>query len=104
VALALKRLRVIYLRFVAREREHGQESLRPLSGDYVAFVYSWCTGTPLTELEAPPGVELGDAIKALKGLYSALRQIEWAVDDQPALHDLVRKARQSCERDLITRV
>jgi ATP-dependent RNA helicase HelY len=104
IGLGVKRLRVIYFRFSAREREHGQESLRPLSGDYVDFVYDWCTGTPLTELQAPSGVELGDAIKALKGLYSALRQIEWAVEGEPALHDLVRKARQSCERDLITRV
>jgi ATP-dependent RNA helicase HelY len=104
IALAIKRLRVIYFRFLAREREHGQESLRPLSADHVDFVYAWCTGVPLTELQPPPGVEMGDAIKALKGLYSALRQIEWAVEDRPELHRLVRKARQACERDLITRV
>jgi hypothetical protein len=55
-------------------------------------------------LEPPSGVDLGDAIKALKGLYSALRQIEWAVLDRPAFHDLVRKSRASLERDLITRV
>ena len=100
----MKRLRVIYFRFSARERERGQESLRPLSGDYVDFVYAWCTGVSLTDLQPPPGVELGDAIKALKGLYSALRQIEWAVEGQPSLRNLVRKARQACERDLITRV
>ena len=104
VALAVKRLRVIYFRFSARERERGQESLRPLSGDYVDFVHAWCTGVSLTDLQPPPGIELGDAIKALKGLYSALRQIEWAVEGQPALRNLVRKARQACERDLITRV
>ena len=104
IALAIKRLRIIYFRFSAREREHGQESLRPLSGDYVDFTYAWCTGTPLTELQPPTGVELGDAIKALKGLYSALRQIEWAVEDRPTLRHLVRQARASCERDLITRV
>ena len=104
IALAIKRLRIIYFRFSAREREQGQETLRPLSGDYVDFTYAWCTGTPLTELRPPPGVELGDAIKALKGLYSALRQIEWAVAEQPALRHLVRQARESCERDLITRV
>jgi ATP-dependent RNA helicase HelY len=104
VALALKRLRVIYYRFAAREKDRGEENLRPLSTDYVTFTYDWCTGTPLTEMQAPPGVELGDAIKALKGLYSALRQIEWAVADRPQLRHLVRQARESCERDLITRV
>ena len=55
-------------------------------------------------MQAPIEVELGDAIKALKGLYSALRQIEWAVVDRPALRKLVVKARASLERDLITRV
>ncbi|HYM51019.1 MAG TPA: DEAD/DEAH box helicase [Candidatus Limnocylindrales bacterium] len=104
VALAMKRLRVIWYRFSAREKDHGEENLRPLSGDYVTFVYDWCSGTALSDLQPPQGVELGDAIKALKGLYSALRQIEWAVADRPALRHLVRQARESCERDLITRV
>ena len=49
-------------------------------------------------------VEFGDAIKALKGLYSALRQIEWAVTDRPSLRKLVLQSRESLERDLITRV
>ena len=47
---------------------------------------------------------LGDAVKALKGLYSALRQVEWAVTERPALRKLVLKARESLERDLITRI
>jgi len=40
----------------------------------------------------------------LKGLYSALRQIEWAVVERPALRRLVLKAREALERELITRV
>jgi ATP-dependent RNA helicase HelY len=104
VALAQKRLRIIYYRFSAREKERGEENLRPLSTDYVNFTYDWCSGRPLTEMQAPTDVELGDAVKALKGLYSALRQIEWAVVDRPALRKLVLKARESLERDLITRV
>ncbi len=104
IALAQKRLRIIYYRFSAREKERGEENLRPLSTDYVNFTYDWCSGRPLTEMQAPVDVELGDAVKALKGLYSALRQIEWAVADRPALRTLVLKARQSLERDLITRI
>ena len=104
VALAQKRLRIIYYRFSAREKERGEENLRPLSTDYVNFTYDWCSGLPLTELQAPVDVELGDAVKALKGLYSALRQVEWAVTERPALRKLVLKARESLERDLITRV
>jgi ATP-dependent RNA helicase HelY len=104
IALAQKRLRIIYYRFSAREKERGEENLRPLSTDYVNFTYDWCSGRPLTEMQAPTDVELGDAVKALKGLYSALRQVEWAVADRPALRKLVLKARESLERDLITRV
>ena len=104
IALAQKRLRIIYYRFSAREKERGEDNLRPLSTDYVNFTYDWCSGRPLTELQAPVDVELGDAVKALKGLYSALRQVEWAVTERPALRKLVLKARESLERDLITRV
>jgi len=104
VALAHKRLRVIFFRFSGREKDRGEDTLRPLSTDYVEFTYQWASGVPLTEMVPPSGVDLGDAIKALKGLYSALRQIEWAVPDRPAFHDLVRKSRASLERDLITRV
>ncbi|HYS29902.1 MAG TPA: DEAD/DEAH box helicase [Candidatus Limnocylindria bacterium] len=104
VALAHRRLRVIFFRFSGREKDRGEDTLRPLSTDYVEFTYQWASGVPLTEMDPPPGVDLGDAIKALKGLYSALRQIEWAVLDRPAFRDLVRKSRASLERDLITRV
>ncbi|HEX3629843.1 MAG TPA: hypothetical protein VHW91_05195, partial [Candidatus Dormibacteraeota bacterium] len=104
LSLAQKRLRIIYFRFSARERERGEENLRPLSGDYVNFTYDWCSGVPLTEIQAPMDIELGDAVKALKGLYSALRQVEWAVSDRPNLRKLVLQARESLERDLITRV
>ena len=104
VALAQKRLRIIYYRFSAREKERGEDNLRPLSTDYVDFTYDWCSGRPLTEMQAPIDVELGDAVKALKGLYNALRQIEWAVTDRPTLRKLVLQARESLERDLITRI
>ena len=104
IALAQKRLRIIYYRFSAREKDRGEENFRPLSGDYVNFTYDWCSGRPLTDIQAPADIELGDAIKALKGLYSALRQIEWAVVERPSLRQLVLQTRKSLERDLITRV
>jgi ATP-dependent RNA helicase HelY len=104
IALAQKRLRIIYFRFSAREKDRSEDNLRPLSTDYVNFTYDWCRGVPLTEIRAPIDVELGDAVKALKGLYSALRQIEWAVSDRPTLRKLVLQSRESLERDLITRV
>ena len=68
------------------------------------FTYDWCSATPLTEIRPPFGVDMGDAVKALKGLYSALRQVEWAVVERPALRQLVLKARETLERDLITRI
>ena len=104
VALAQKRLRVIYYRFSARERDRGEENFRPLSSDYVNFVYDWCNGEPLPAMQAPQGIELGDAVKAVKGLYSALRQIEWAVVESPGLRRLVIKAREGLERELIIRI
>ena len=104
IALAQKRLRIIYYRFSAREKDRGEENFRPLSGDYVNFTYDWCSGRPLTDIQAPADIELGDAIKALKGLYSALRQIEWAVVERPSLRQLVLQTRKSLERDLITRI
>jgi hypothetical protein len=59
-------LRVIYFRCAGRERDHGEENLRPLSTDYVGFIYDWSAGKPLTEIQPPAGVEFGDAIKALQ--------------------------------------
>jgi hypothetical protein len=46
---------------------------------------------------------LGDVVKAIKNLYSMLRQIEQAVRDLP-LHALVVATRERVERDLIRRV
>src|SRR5207237_10832696 len=85
IAVAQKRLRIIYYRLSAREKARGEENLRPLSCDYVNFTYDWCSGRPLTEMQAPLNIELGDGVKALKGPYSALRQIDGAVVARPSL-------------------
>lgn len=102
--LSYRRLRVIYFRCSGRERDHGVTSLRPLSTDYVSFTHDWSGGRPLTEMRLPPEVEFGDAIKALKGLYSTLRQLEGAVPAPAALHALTREGKRLLERDLITRI
>src|SRR2546421_4240249 len=53
IALAQKRLRIIYYRFSAREKERGEDNFRPLSTDYVNFTYDWCSCRPLAEMAAP---------------------------------------------------
>src|SRR5207248_9070193 len=58
IALPQKRLRIIYFRFSAREKDRGDANLRPLSGDYVNVTYDWTSGPPLTEIRAPTEVEL----------------------------------------------
>jgi len=86
------------------EREHGLETLRPLSFDYVAAAYFWTMGVPLANIEPPPGADLGDVVKAIKNLYSMLRQIEQASRERHELHALVVATRERVERDLIRRV
>jgi len=55
-------------------------------------------------LPLPQNVDIGDAIKAMKGLYSLLRQLEWALKDQAwPLADVVRDATVRMERDVIKR-
>jgi ATP-dependent RNA helicase HelY len=85
------------------EREHGLDTLRPLSHDYIEAAYKWALGVPLAEIEPPPGADLGDVVKAVKNLYSMLRQMEQAVRRRP-LHGLVAATRERLERDLIRRV
>ncbi len=52
----------------------------------------------------PPNVDIGDAIKAMKGLYSMLRQLEFALRQAGLpLHGPVRAAVGAMERDVIKR-
>jgi superfamily II RNA helicase len=98
-----RNLRGALYRLATLEREHGLETLRPLSFDYVAAAYFWTMGVPLANIEPPAGADLGDVVKAIKNLYSMLRQIEQAVRERP-LHALVIATRERVERDLIRRV
>ncbi|HEV7679389.1 MAG TPA: DEAD/DEAH box helicase [Candidatus Dormibacteraeota bacterium] len=103
VEQCFRSLRGALYQLATLEREHGLETLRPLSFDYVAAAYFWTMGVPLANIEPPPGADLGDVVKAIKNLYSMLRQIEQAVRDRP-LHALVVATRERVERDLIRRV
>jgi ATP-dependent RNA helicase HelY len=87
----------------ALEEEHGLATLRPLSLDYVAVAYDWAEGAPLAEIEPPPSADLGDVVKAIKNLYSMLRQIEQTVRTEH-VRGLVSATRERLERDMIRRV
>jgi ATP-dependent RNA helicase HelY len=103
VERCFRQLRGALHQLATLEREHGLETLRPLSFDYVSAAYFWTMGVPLANIEPPAGADLGDVVKAIKNLYSMLRQIEQAVRDRP-LHPLVVATRERVERDLIRRV
>ena len=103
VEVAHRHLRASWQRLAAIEREHGLETMRPLSLDFVAAAHQWASGVPLLEIEAAPGTDIGDVVKAMKNLYAMLRQLEGALRAHPLL-DRVRGARSAMERDLIRRV
>lgn len=103
VEQAWRAMRAAAHRLEALERQVGLHTLRPLSQDYVTAAYRWVAGVPLAEIEPPPGGDLGDVVKAVKNLYSMLRQMEQALRGH-SLEALVRNTRQACERDLVRRV
>ncbi|MHB8507126.1 MAG: DEAD/DEAH box helicase [Candidatus Dormibacteria bacterium] len=104
IAQTQRRLRTLHYRFTALEEEYGEATLRALSRDYVDFAYNWARGTPLTEIPLRQGVDFGDAVKAIKSLYSVLRQLEWAIPKEAPLRSVVYSALRAMERDLIRRV
>jgi ATP-dependent RNA helicase HelY len=98
-----RRLRTTMRRFTELEREHGLETLPPLSLEQIRPAYEWASGVPLADIEPPPGADTGDVVKAVKSLYSLLRQMEQALRGHE-LHPLVALTRERVERDLIRRV
>ncbi len=96
-------LRADLQRLAAIEEHHGVATLRPLSFDFVAAAHQWAAGVPLAEIETPPGSDIGDLVKAVKNLYSLLRQMEQVLREHP-LAPLVRRARQAIEREMIRRI
>jgi ATP-dependent RNA helicase HelY len=103
VEVAYRRLRSSLQRLAAMERDQGLQTLRPLSLDYIQAAHQWASGTPLADIETPAANDIGDVVKAMKNLYSMLRQMEQALRDHPLLGS-VRQAREAMERDLIRRI
>ena len=104
VAQVGRLVRSLYFRLSDLERDLDEPNLRPPSHDYVDFAYRWASGEGLDTIPLPPNADIGDAIKAMKGLYSLLRQLEWALKEQGwPLAPVVRDATAKMERDVIKR-
>jgi ATP-dependent RNA helicase HelY len=100
----LRQLRTLYFRFQELEQAYGEDTLRAPSRDYIEFAYRWARGDALDSIPMPEGVDFGDAIKAIRSMYSTLRQMEWAIPEESPLRRTVYQAMRAVERDLIRRV
>jgi len=97
-------LRALYFRFADLEQDVDEPNLRPPSYDYIDFAHRWASGEAMDAIPLPANVDIGDAIKAMKGLYSMLRQLEFALRQAKLpLHGSIREAVQAMERDVIKR-
>ena len=86
------------------ERDLDEPNLRTPSHDYIDFAYRWAAGEALDKIPLPANIDIGDAIKAMKGLYSLLRQLEWALRAAKSpLRETVSGAVAQMERDVIKR-
>ncbi len=97
-------VRSLYFRFADMEKDLDEPNLRQPSHDYIDFAYRWSAGEPLDQIPLPANVDIGDAIKAMKSLYSLLRQLEFALRQAKSpLLDVVSHAVAQMERDVIKR-
>ncbi|MGH7902917.1 MAG: DEAD/DEAH box helicase [Candidatus Dormibacteraceae bacterium] len=104
VAHLARLVRSLYFRFGEIEKDLDEPNLRPPSHDYIDFAYRWAAGDGLDSIPLPPFVDIGDAIKAMKGLYSLLRQLDWALREaRLPLQTGVHAAMEAMERDVIKR-
>jgi len=104
IAQTARLVRSLYFRFADMERHLDEPNLRQPSHDYIDFAYRWASGEALDRIPLPPNVDIGDAIKAMKALYSLLRQLEFAVRQAKSpLLETVSKAVLLMERDVIKR-
>jgi ATP-dependent RNA helicase HelY len=104
VAQTARLLRSLYFRFAELEQDLDEPQLRPPSHDYIDFAFRWASGEPMDTIPLPPNVDIGDAIKAMKALYSLLRQLEFALRQRHMpLRDTVKAAVDAMERDVIRR-
>ncbi len=104
IAQTARLVRSLYFRFADMEKELDEPNLRQPSHDYIDFAYRWSAGEPLDKIPLPANVDIGDAIKAMKSLYSLLRQLEFALRQAKSpLLDTVAHAVARMERDVIKR-
>ena len=104
IAQTARLVRSLYFRFADMEGDLDEPNLRAPSHDYIDFAYRWSAGEPLDQIPLPPNVDIGDAIKAMKALYSLLRQLEFALRQaRSPLLDSVSRAVAQMERDVIKR-
>ena len=104
IAQTARLIRSLYFRFADMERELDEPNLRAPSHDYIDFAYRWSSGEPLDKIPLPANVDIGDAIKAMKALYSLLRQLEFALRQAKSpLLNIVTRAVALMERDVIKR-
>jgi ATP-dependent RNA helicase HelY len=104
IAQTARLVRSLYFRFADMEKDLDEPNLRQPSHDYIDFAYRWSAGEPLDQIPLPPNVDIGDAIKAMKSLYSLLRQLEFALRQAKSpLLDVVSRAVAQMERDVIKR-
>ena len=104
IAQTARLVRSLYFRFADMERDLDEPNLRAPSHDYIDFAYRWASAEPLDKVPLPANVDIGDAIKAMKALYSLLRQLEFALRQAKSpLVDTVSRAVVLMERDVIKR-
>ena len=104
IAQTARLVRSLYFRFADMEKDLDEPNLRQPSHDYIDFAYRWSAGEPLDKIPFPANVDIGDAIKAMKSLYSLLRQLEFALRQAKSpLLDTVTHAVAQMERDVIKR-
>jgi ATP-dependent RNA helicase HelY len=104
IAQTARLIRSLYFRFADMENDLDEPNLRTPSHDYIDFAYRWATGEALDQIPLPANIDIGDAIKAMKGLYSLLRQLEWALRvSKSPLGETMSRAVAQMERDVIKR-
>ena len=104
IAQTARLVRSLYFRFADMEKDLDEPNLRAPSHDYIDFAYRWASAEALDKIPLPPNVDIGDAIKAMKALYSLLRQLEFALRQANSpLLDTVSRAVVLMERDVIKR-
>ena len=104
IAQTARLVRSLYFRFADMERDLDEPNLRSPSHDYIDFAYRWASGEQLDRIPLPANVDIGDAIKAMKSVYSLLRQLEFALRQAKSpLLELVSRAVTQMERDVIKR-